>query len=99
MLKSGLYNNVNKCWLNSMMQLLCSIQEIDNFFYTYTGNDEIILRLKELNNIINYKKKISEEEQKKIKDYIITNIRPPNKSEKFDCDTQQDPIVFLNIFA
>ena len=98
MLKSGLYNNVNKCWLNSMMQLLCSIQEIDKFFYTYTGNDKIILKLKELNNIINYKKKISEEEQKKIKDYIISNIKPPNKSEKFNCDTQQDPIVFLNIF-
>ena len=101
----GLYNNGNKCWLNSLVQFFCSIPEISKFLTEYKGTNDIIIKLKELNDIIynkandNYNRLSNEDnkdKQKEIKDYIIKNIKnSQNESTNYECDRQQDITEFF----
>ena len=101
----GLYNNGNKCWLNSLVQFFCSIPEISQFLTEYKGTNDIIIKLKELNDIIynkannNYNRLSNDDKkdkQKEIKDYIIKNIKDgQNESTNYDCDRQQDATEFF----
>jgi hypothetical protein len=101
----GLYNNGNKCWLNSLVQFFCSIPEISQFLTEYKGTNDIIIKLKELNDIIynkannNYNRLSNDDKkdkQKEIKDYIIKNIKDSqNESTNYDCDRQQDATEFF----
>ena len=103
----GLYNNGNKCWLNSLVQFFCSIPEINKFLTDYIGNNDIIIKLKELNDIIynkandNYNRLSNDDKkdkQKEIKDYIIKNIKDSqNESTNYDCYRQQDITEFFNL--
>lgn len=89
MLKIGLKNLDNTCWFNSIMQLLCSISEINDFLTKYTGNDEIIKKLQIFNAIIHDHVKENKDYHDIIKKRLITNL-------KLDCSSQNEASEFLD---
>lgn len=99
MQRLGLYNNGNKCWLNSMVQFFCGIREINNYLNQYKGDDIFTNNLKELKEIIYKENKVnydnlSEKEkvdyQLKIKNNMIKAIMP-----NWDCNRQQELLEFF----
>lgn len=88
MKKSGLNNDGVKCWFNSIMQLLSSIQEIDEFLRDYDKNDDKIKKFKIFNNIIHQRLK-HKNSHDKIKDELITSL-------DFESHKQQDAAELLN---
>lgn len=88
MKKSGLKNDGVKCWFNSIMQLLSSIQEIDEFLRDYDKNDDKINKFKIFNNIIHQRLKHNDSYDN-IKNELI-------KSLDFESHKQQDAAELLN---
>jgi hypothetical protein len=88
MKKSGLNNDGVKCWFNSIMQLLSSIQEIDEFLRDYDKNDDKIKKFKIFNNIIHQRLK-HKDSYDTIKNELI-------KSLDFESHKQQDAAELLN---